>query len=564
MARDEARPTGESGSRLTGYAILQYSIFPRQGRFMTHSNIRLSVLPRLLAVTGLLALGTLYAIFVWTNSLNDLGGDSAAYLIISRLYSPYHTASLATLAYKNGIITPPLFPLILALFDGGFNFLVAHLVVAAFALASSVALYFWLRAESITVWTSLAASIVFAILPATMLMTLNIWTEFPYLFFSLAATAMVARYTSESTSSLRYWYAAAVLVACATMIRVASLPLLGAFLVYLLIKRPRHFLVMAGVAALPFIIWAGYSSHSETGAGAYVNHFVNVYSGDPVNFLMHQIQTEYQAVYGAWTRGWIGAPTSETLRQLVRGFWFLSIAGWLYRLIGLKFDALYTFLYIVLLFMWPHPEEAPRYSFVLYPFLIANAFLLVRSLVQRIPGKFNQSALFALVIGIMLICAAPSAAFIVKRYFADVPEEVADARHTQDWYGEQQFATISEAYFRMRLFANIKEIVKFVPPGECVFAIKPTVVQLLSDRAAFGPPKISESDTQFNEQIKKCRFAYVLPFASPSYGTTFYPVARLGDRVKVLSKAEDEAGNRDGELIEIVNSGNANPAAVPK
>ena len=517
---------------------------------MSLSPLREARWPKFIVAFGFLALACFYSMWAWTDRLTDLGGDSAAYLIISRLYSLYHAPSTVVLAYKDGIVSPPLFPFLLSLADGGYHFLAAHLVVAFFALASVAALYFWLRAQSWNIWLGAAIALIFALLPATILTIFNIWTEFPYLFFSLASIAALEWGEQSPASSTRAWYVGAVMVACASLIRVAALPLLAAFLLHLLIRRPRRFVAIGLVAALPFAAWALYSSLAETGAGSYVNHFVNVYSSDPVGKFITQCRVEYGAVFATWQAGWLGGSFSGLLHTLVTGFWFLCIAGWLYRLASLKFDALYTLLYAILLFLWPHPEEAARYAFVLYPILIANAFQLIAALAKHVPGMRNQLGIAGLAVGVMLLCALPGTAINTKR-FLDTPDEYLAARHTQGWYGEDQFSTKGFAQFQNRFFNDLAGLDKFVPPGECVFAIKPTIIWLLTDRRSMGPPGTALNDEQFNKGIKQCRFAYVIPFSSTTFGKTFYPMDRLGERATIINRVNDDAGGLDAALLEI-------------
>ncbi len=504
-----------------------------------------------LPILCLAGLATLYAVWVWSNALTDLGGDSATYLIISRLYSPYHSASDAALAFKSGIFSPPMFPFLLSLVDGGYHFLAAHLLVAFFAVASAVALYFWLKREDVPLPIAGSIALLFALLPATMQTALNIWSEFPALFFSMAAVALLAQTRRGQATPSATWFAAAAMVACACLTRVAALSLLGAFLLTLLIHRPRKFLLIGAVAALPFLSWAAYSALMERGAGVYAHVLASGYEGDPVTKFLIQINVEYDAVLRAWKMGWLQYSSSAELHGIVGGFLLLCVAGCLYRLVNLRFDALYALLYAIELFVWPHPEEAARYSFVLYPILIASGLLLLKALPRNISRPGGKPYLLGLGAGVAILCALPAIAYDLEIFFGPIPAEIEAARHTQDWYaGNRYYATVN-AYFYRRLFGNLAEIDRIVAPDQCIFAIKPSLITLLSDRKGTALPRIVDSDATFNEGIGKCRYVYVLPFASPSFPQMFYPMERLGDRAKIVSRIDDDAGNLDGALLEI-------------
>ena len=514
-------------------------IFGRQVRVLD-----LALFISLLAVVALV-----YGALTWVHELNEFGGDSAAYLLISRMYSPYHAASATVEAYKSQIISPPLFPFMLALVDGGYHFLLAHLLVGVFACASVMALFLWLRKESVSPPQSMLIALLWAWMPANLLYVFNIWTEYPYLFCSLS-TALLMSSISQADSQKK-WVLAAVFVACACLIRAAALPLLVAYLVFLAIKRPRNAIVLALIAGLPFAVWAAYSGHSEQGGGSYVKQLADMYGTDTLNKLIRQVTVEYASIRSAWEAGWLGNSHSAVLRGMVWGFWWISIAGWIYRLIKLRFDAIYLGLYLLQLFAWAHPEEASRYALVTYPILAASGFLLLYKLVAVL--REAASAKYIPVAAILVLATAmiPSWIFIMQRFTEDVPSEVSAAKHTDYWYAENHWIASQNAQFQTKLIQHLKEIPKYVPANACIFAIKPTIVSLYADRPSFTPPKIAEDSAAFDAGIRKCHYAYVFSFSSPSYGAPYYPLGRLGERGKILSNFLDNAGQMDGGLVEI-------------
>lgn len=504
-------------------------------------------------VVVFLSLAGLFAAWVWNSELTELGGDSAGYLLMARYYSPFHAASAATVAYKSQIITPPLFSWLLAMVDGGNNLIAAHLVVAFFAVASAAILCIWLRRESLPILLCAVVAIIFAIMPSTLFQVFNIWTEFPYIFFSLAATALLTH--AEQSSSSSTWFGAAVMVACASLIRAASLPLLVAFLVFLVYKHPRKLLPIGLIAFVPFVIWAVYSSYTESGASGggsnYIKQMLDAYASNPLDRLAQQLRGEYKAILAAWKSAWLGATLSVSLTKFIWGFGLICICGWLFRLKSLRFDAIYVSLYLVMLFVWPHPEEALRYSFVLYPVFIAQGFLLISMMSRRIPDLRGHSLALGVMAGTLIISLLPMLTYNVKRFFDEVPEDLAAVKHRSEWYNEDSMQAFYQENFQLRLFDQFREANRIVLPQDCIFSIKPTIVTFISDRMSYTPPKTTVDEKQFNAEIKKCRFAYVMPFTSPSFGVSSYPMARLGDRAKILTKLDDGQAQMESGLIEI-------------
>lgn len=511
-------------------------------------NSRLSI--AFLSIIAFL-LAAAYGALAWTGDITDFGGDSSGYLLAARYYSPYHAAQSAILEYKSQIIYPPLFPWLLALVNGGDNLFAAHLMVAAFALAGVATLFVWLRNESLPIWLSASAALVYAAMPATYIQMLNVWTEFPFIFFSLAAIVIVS--DAESSSSYRLWLFAATLVACATLMRVAAMPLLVAFGLTLLLRRPRNYVWIGLVAALPFVLWLIYSSHAEVGASGYLGHWQEKYALDPLSIFFHQLKTESLVLRDAWKYAWLGETQANTLAAVIYGFGIICLAGWLYRLKSFKFDALYVAVYMGMLLAWPHPEEALRYSFVLYPIFVAYGFLLLTRISPQQGGLRSNSRVMGGVLALLVLAMLPTLIMNVRYSLAVVPDELSEAKHIPEWYGSNRPQAMQAAQFHARLIGHLKKISQLVPENECVFAIKPTVITLYSDRSSYAPPKISEDDDHFREKMKKCHFAYVLPFASPSYAAPLYPLARLGERARLLSAQHlyEDGGQIVGALIEI-------------
>lgn len=390
-------------------------------------------------------------------------------------------------------------------------------------------------------------------MPATYQYALNIWTEFPFIFFSLCAILLMSK--ADTSTPLRIWICAALFVAAATLVRVAALPLLAAFGIFLLIKRPHRFFMIGLIAALPFALWALYSSQSEVGAGAYLAHWNAKYAVDPIKVFMDQLSGEVNALLSSWKFAWLGQTFSKSLKIVIFGFGLIGLIGWLYRLKSWSFDAIYFAIYLAVLLTWPHPEEAMRYASVLYPILLAYGFLIL-ALVTTIPVVSKIQRLLApLMAGLLVLAMLPTLISNIQNFFEPVEESLRASTHTGEWYGDNRGYAKLEITFHARLLEHLKDIKKFIPDDACIFSIKPTVISLYTDRASYTPPKISDSDDRFNEGIKKCRFAYVLPFSSPSYGVQLYPQNRLGTRAKILTTmrtSDSDGAIIVGSLIEIL------------
>lgn len=504
----------------------------------------------LLVVTA--AISIVYFSLGWSDQISSLGGDSSAYLLAAQYYSPYQASSAVAALYMNQIISPPLFPALLSLLGGGEHILIAHEIVICCLLAAMCLLYWWARAENLSMYAGIILVVTFAIMPATYLTAFNIWTENLYLMFSLMAAAALS-YSGVPRN--RALLIAALAVSGALLTRTAALPLAFAFLVYLAHRRPRSSLLLAAVAFVPYIAWAIFNASVQSGSSSYISQLEGKYLHDPVAIFLAQLSAESGALAAAWFYAWLGESPTLISKIIVSLFAVIALHGWLVRVRNLKFDAIYVSGYSAMLMAWPHPEEALRYSYVLFPFLLFYGYqIIARIPISRISKQPYNIAIISIFV-ILLVSMVPTLFLNIKFYFEAGAEGYEDNKHTAEWYSYNRQKAWAQAVFRTSLLNHLSTLPATVPESECIFSIKPPIVTLYAKRISYATPKSTLPDGEFMEAANKCRFVYVLPFASPSYNTAFYPLARLGAKARLISEkrmADDQNSQLVGALYEIV------------
>ncbi|HXZ97544.1 MAG TPA: hypothetical protein VEG37_10950, partial [Burkholderiales bacterium] len=384
-----------------------------------------------------------------------------------------------------------------------------------------------------SIWLSAAVSLIFALRVNTYLLSLDIWTENPYIFFSLLAILGVCLATRKDDH--KWYWLAAIAIACATLVRAAALSMLLAFWLFLLLHKPKNFIRLMVASAIPFALWAVISASTQVGLSGYQHSWLKAYLTHPlIQIIQHQLQLGATSLRRTWRFGWLGPSHTPALVVAQTIFGAICIAGWLYRLRYLKFDAIYVTIYLAMVFAWPNPEPL-RYFYVVTPVLIAQGFLLVAKSAQSWLPMRNPAMIGGALAIILLMLLMPTLLLNIRYLLEPVPSEIAAGKHIAEWFDDDRKTAVVSAYFHTRLISHLKEISAFIPENECVFAIKPTLVTFYSRRSSYGPPKIDVSDQDFRLQMEKCRYAYFLPFESPSYGESFYPLSRLGYKAKIIS-----------------------------
>jgi len=489
---------------------------------------------------GFACLAVAYLAWGWAGQITDFGGDSAAYMLQARLLSPFTSASDALREAVSNTPFPPLFPLLIALC--GASFLAGHLIVIGALLGAMACLWWWLRDEGLGELAAAAVTLVFALMPGTYFQALNIMSENPYLLLSLLCIILERRAEQRGRDgSTALWWAVVATVATATLVRTAALPLLAALMIRLLMLRPRRWWLMLAGASLPLVIWLAWSAHAGTGIAVYAVQAGPVHAAGLWTRLLAQLDAELKGLLIGWLESWMGEGRVPALAALTFLIAAVCLAGWLRRLATLRFDAIYVALYLAVLLVWPFPDAAQRLSYVIVPVLLAQGALLLRALASAWPGVWGRlEAAGIAVCGLLLL---PTLLLTANRFLAPVPAGAELIRHTQGWYRPLDSRNgVLSAQFLVKVVADLPGLGERVPEGACVFSEKPTIVSLYSGRMSYFPPPTAISDTEFQQQIGRCRYAYVLALTSPSFPVPYYPAARLGDSAKALSTLMADSG----------------------
>lgn len=512
------------------------------------SNVRW---PGALAVCGYICLCLVYFIWAWSDEISDLGGDSAMYMLIARHFSPFYPASLVLSTAVQGTVYPPLFPFLIGLLGG--SMLAAHLLVAAALLASLPCLYAWLRREGLEPPASVWTVAIFALMPGTYFLALNIWTENLYLLLSLIAILAEnhAGTSGNGRPTLR-WIAAAA-VAAATLTRAAALPLLAAFVIRLLVTRPRRWPWLVVASTAPFALWSAWGMLHRSGISGYLSQWSASYGHHPLAAMAAQMSLESRLLAFSWLQAWLGqheAVPALSLLCLVTVVAIICLFGWLRRLTGLHFDAIYVALYALLLLVWPYPGEAGRLGYVLIPVLLVQGVLLLRFIESKL-GKHVAHHLPALFLGAFTFAILPTLFLTTRRFSEPLPPGLEAGRRIAEYYQDKRPFALYYAEELTGTLKGLRDVNLVVPNSECIFATKPSLVALYADRISYIPPLSSASGEQFEHDMGKCRYAYLVSGTSTTFRQPMYPLDRLGERAQPLYVITDSDGFKFAILVEI-------------
>lgn len=467
-----------------------------------------------------------YLYWSWTHQLVGFGGDNAMYVLMAQKYSPYAQPSSEVASFFAGHSQfPPLYPLLLALFNGGHNVLIAHLVTTSCLLLALPVLFIWTRKLNLPKPAGLLITIALALAPGTYTQTLFLHSENLYLLLTLLLFVLI---TSENPAS-RFRYGASMIAAAATLTRSAGLALTIAYLCYLLRNRDRGWVRHAAVAIIPLIAW---NTYAYTLGSHYVTSVIPEDQSNIFGRLIARVTMQWSALQYGWLTNLSG---SGSLSAYSIALGALCLTGSAARLFLWRIDGLYVGAYLLLLLLWPFPAEATRFMFVLLPILLVHGAWLAYTLVSRIRQP-KYSLLAALTVpSIALIAALPDLALALQRFQIEIPGGLEEYRRDPSFVSGTTHDALSSAHRNQSLVAAITSLRNDVPKGGCVFAIKPSIVGFLSDRISKAPPSPALSEGQFRTALDDagCRHFLLLNMAPPTFNARFYPLGRLKNRIRI-------------------------------
>lgn len=480
---------------------------------------------------GFLLLSIAYLFWGWSRVLGDFGGDNAHYLFMAQAYSPWSTASEVAVFFSAHNLYPPLYPIVLAVFGGGESLLAAHVITVTLLLLAFVAFYQWLRVLGISRPGAGLMTLLFSLLPGTYIHALSILSESLFLLLTLACLAAVSRF--EADRHPVWLWTAAISLAGALLTRSAGIALLGGFILYLVVHRPvRYWFLVGIVSATPMVLWSLLSR--KLGPG-YLETLMTQYGPEPFPAFFAQLKASGAMLAQGWVGNFSGSPVGMPVMVFVA---LLAFAGMIQRLRQRKLDGYYAAAYLLLIMVWPYPAESQRFFLVIIPVLLAQAWLMVERLpVMKLVGRALKPAYLMLLI--VAVVAMPNLLLTMQRFEQALPPALAEFKRTSRWYAINLAEARWNVAYDKQLVEHLVRIRDALPPGECLYGIKPSIIGYYAGRVSIAPPKPEVDDMSFHVMLesRKCRFFYLMNYVSPSYPVAYYPLNRLESSLTIVNAA---------------------------
>lgn len=474
----------------------------------------------LLALGGLaLAAGAFAVAFVWQPGLASVYDDSVSYLVMGQVLSPWAHASAAVVDAFPLERYPPLFPLLLGITGGAFDFRVGHALIAACFAASVFLCGVHARAVTRSNAMGIAAALAFALLPGAWMNLKGILSEFPYLAFSLAA--LVQHRRLETRTDARGWAVLAALACAAILTRTVGVALVAGLaaaegLRWLRSRDARRLRAAAIALAVPVAAIALWyllrpAGREDTYAAIGANMLKSLREeGAP--WVARVILGNVDSFGYSWLRAlvifWTGPGDPKAI--LASAIGLLALAGVAWRAARGEADGLYAACYLAILLFFPYPAHVYRLGLPIVPVLFAAAWWALGEAARRISASPKRARYAAAASFAPVALCVPAMLFVAQRALApSAPGERYARADIAEFYrfsvGPLAAATADR---EIAIFEDLDLIRETTPAAARIAWSLPDYIALLSGRTGLGVPQEADIDA-FAAALSRRRVQYL-------------------------------------------------------
>ncbi|MGR8946533.1 MAG: hypothetical protein ACU84Q_00700 [Gammaproteobacteria bacterium] len=516
---------------------------------------------------------TLFCYLSVRDNTVGLLSDSYIYLLLADHYSPLHHLDGGFAEYLLGKYAyPPGFPILLGWLGGGSQFTITNYIVDAAFLAATVAVFFiWLVAQGLSQVKAFSVTVIFSLLPGTLLSSLGIFSEHPYMLALLIAATLLTKPVTPKRLIL-----AAIFIGFAALIRSVGVSAIFAFALMCLSqmwgsKLARRTSALAfALALLPISAWSlvrkvnGYASNYTDSivGGDYRETLLGIVAQLPIN------------LRAFWHHFNLLITDLNIATSVVTGLVLIVIVvGWLAAFRRFRFEAIYVAGYFVIIFAWPYPNHFGRFITAVLPLLLYYGYVGSSELMrfspwQTKPGSAGSIATLGYLLTLVVLALPSSAQFITEIVSAH------DGRYKQivrtpNWHLLSGHKDPTKILALTKMLKKMHVISDLTPKDACVSSSEPHFIHFYAQRRSRKPAPASVDDTGFNESLIDCPYVFMMAVSSvpPSEYPAMYPFHRIRRTMQVLDVSFFETDVKKGTvstmLATVAEARSASPKQSP-
>lgn len=491
--------------------------------------------------------------FTLFDGFTTFSNDAGNYVLLARKWSPFFLPSDAEVYTWPLQVLPPGLSWTLAITGASESLWLSHLFVS-FCMLASLILIGWMAYHSLGWLIGGTLIMALCLLPGVIISSLGILSENLYLFLSLTALLLYS-FINNSNNAGWGWYLLLFLVLSFTILtRTIGISLIAAiFLVTLfsteLARKQKHrYLTVVFSSVLVWWLWGVLNSQPgdltyDYYLEPYINSEVNIFN--VLTVLLQTFSANLMQIMSSWSHYLSLTHTSFWFFLYSYGLLSFCVIGLGLRLAQRKLDAVYVLIYLLIILIWPHPNEMTRFLHPIAFLLILQPFLHFTSSPKTSDRLMVKSAL---VIAIMILIGNSTIIQMrMQEQRALALNSSPDLSHSYEYY---DFTSRELGLTRALIFANVTKYItssaQHIPVHSVVAAVKHINHAILTDRRTVNlVAAVSGLQQLCNLKIKDVDFIFL------SALTTGFNKEGLSllKKFKNISSATLTVKGRDGEDV---------------
>ncbi len=441
----------------------------------------------LLSYAALFVFVGMYAVFlipfVAHDGLASFFSDSVNYLLMARYLSPWYEASPAVVATWSSQDFPPFFPFILAFAGAAYDYTLAHMLTALFLLLAIPLVFIFARSMFAANHQALLIVCIFCLSPSAWLNSMGILSEPLYLFLSLATLIFFDKADLSRKPNL---FIFGLLLALLVLTRTIGVAMLAAFIVICIVKWRRGSLdrpyfvipVFFSLAVMAASWWA----HGTVVSPVYIDQIGSLLGSETEKIEVRwDLKEQLAAFHDNWLGGLLYYWTDQTLvaQSIMLLVGLLSLLGLCIRVGQGKLDAIYVLLYLLVLFVWPHPFHMGRFIYPILCLLITYSFYSLYVCARRMELKRGGAAV-SIAMVLVLAIVLPTLSYTWHRYQTGKESGYHQIKEFYDIHDLKLAAQL--AAINLSMILEMERMEKTTAPDAVILCFEPAYIVLLADR----------------------------------------------------------------------------------
>lgn len=516
---------------------------------------RLPYYRRVLFTLIAVAISIFFITFTSDDQVAGKFSDDAMYLLQAELYSPWqkNESPVIDLIRKESRF-PPLYPIILGLLGAdSYHIVLAAQISCGILLLSIFIFGVWIWSESKQVLATGLITILFSLLPCTLIMSQGLWSEFLFMFLIYAAFLC----SDSKIDANQKWFFTALLIALSTLTRSIGISIAAAFILLIFIKRTKNKLILIATVISPFLLWTILRNIAQD-YPSYFDDLSGLLSDISLSQVYDILLTRLSILADSWI--WLFSIfdtyyiNHDLIKLITLILFIFTLSGFLIRLKKLKLDALSIPLYMIIVMIWPY-QNVFFVSRFLYPLLPAFLFYMWIGIQFLSRNKRIHNIILTFWTLSLILIAYPSSGQFIERGYKQVSDELKPYRRDRHWLlaSDNKSAQLTLS-FNKRLIDTLQELTHYIAKNECIYAYQAPIIILYTHRITSIFPPYTDSSEEFEQQTKACNLFLSMNITDlNNLYPPFYPIQHLMDDKKYEIKTfYDEESNDEKSNIFLI------------